>query len=70
MEQIVIIKSGEAVKISAPNTFKGFKLGIYMGVCKKDGGKRVYLTDYDFPIREVCIHEDKGDTILPLKKRE
>lgn len=64
------IKSGEAVAITSPDNFRGAKLGLYVEKCKYDGGYKVYLTDYDFPYREICIQEARGDTIVTISKRK
>jgi len=52
------------VKISQPNSFKGSKLGLYIGECKyKDGGLKVYLFDKTMPYRDICVQLERGDTL-------
>lgn len=63
------LKAGSTiVKISQPNSFKGFKLGVYIEPCKYlDNGLKVYLLDKDMPYRDVCVKIDDGDTLEIVK---
>jgi len=61
-------KSLEPVKITSESNFPGTKLGFYLGKCKKDGGYKVYLSDREFPLSEVCVLPERGDTIVSITK--
>ena len=62
------IKENTPVKLSSPDNFVGYKLGFYMGKCKKDGGYKVHLTGEDVSVRDLCIREEHGDTIISIIK--
>lgn len=59
---------GQPVAITQPDTFKGVKLAVVISKCKyNDGGVICSLVNPgDLGFREVCIKEDKGDTIVSV----
>lgn len=66
---MLTLKEGALVKVSSINNFSGFKLGIFIRLCKKDSGYIVYLTSTeDVGFREICIVPDRGDTIISIVK--
>jgi hypothetical protein len=64
-------RMGSPVKVAQPSTFKGYKLGLVSNSnpCK-DGGVPVYLSDPTTPIKNICIHVDRGDIIVKISLKE
>lgn len=63
------LREGQPVKVSG-SEFKGFKLGLVVGLCKhNDGGIYVWLTGDSRPGFSVytCIQTERGDTIQRIE---
>lgn len=57
------------VLVTAPNFFKGSKLGVVLGPCRDhENSYRVYLFDPRQVTKEVCVNPLQGDTIISAEK--
>jgi hypothetical protein len=62
-------KPRDYVIVSAPDIFKGNKLGIVIKLCPDhDGAYRVQLFNPDNPNKDVCVNPLKGDLIISAEK--
>lgn len=61
------ITPGNVVKVTSGINFKGPKVGLVAGPCKKcQGGIEVYIPDDSMITRWFCIQEERGDTIVKV----